>query len=98
MNDDRGVVPSDLLVALVIGGLLAATAAPEFGALRKRSRQAEARANLVAMFRAERAFKAEKNRFSVLVHEIGFAPERGNRYAYFAGAAGFLEGRATAVA
>jgi type IV pilus assembly protein PilA len=98
MNEDRGLAPIELLVALLIVGLLAATAVPRFGALRRRSRQAEARANLIAMFRAERAFKAEKNRFSVLIHEIGFAPERRNRYAYFAGVAGFLEGRAKAVA
>jgi len=98
MNEDKGLAPVELLVAVVILGLLAAIASPSFGALRKRSRQAEARTNLVAMFRAERAFKAEKGRFSALVHEIGFSPERGNRYAYFAGVAGFREARSRRVA
>jgi len=47
-----------------------------------RSRQAEVKSNLKALFTAEKAFFAEKDHYSSNVGEIGFSPERGNRYRY----------------
>ncbi len=47
-----------------------------------RSKQSEAKANLKALFTAEKAFFQEKDRYSTLVGEVGFDPERGNRYRY----------------
>jgi len=42
----------------------------------------ECKANLKAWYTAERAFFYEKERYSTSVAEIGFRPERGNRYLY----------------
>jgi type IV pilus assembly protein PilA len=47
-----------------------------------RSRQSEAKANLKAMFTAEKAFFQEKDRYSTYITVVGFEPERGNRYRY----------------
>lgn len=44
---------------------------------------AEARANLKAAYTAEKAYYQEKDTYSDRVMDIGFWPERGNRYAYF---------------
>ena len=38
------------------------------------------------MFTAEKAFAAEKDKYSTQVGQVGFSPERNNRYAYFANA------------
>jgi len=59
-------------------------ASPEEAERRLRlSKAAEARANLKAAYVAERAYQQEKNTFSPQVYEIGFTPERGNRYSYY---------------
>ncbi|MDP3232046.1 MAG: hypothetical protein Q8N26_04675 [Myxococcales bacterium] len=47
-----------------------------------RSKASEAQSNLKGAFSAERSFFAEKDTFSVVINEIGFSPERGNRYLY----------------
>jgi hypothetical protein len=47
------------------------------------------------MFTAQKAFAAEKDKFSTLIGEIGFSPERNNRYSYFTGPAGTLTKRST---
>ena len=72
----------ELMIVVAIIGVLAAVAIPNFLKFQARAKQAEARVNLKAMFTAEKAFFHEKDRFSTLVGEIGFAPERNNRYAY----------------
>lgn len=53
----------------------------------------EVRANLLAMWTSERLYHVEKQRYSDRVHEIGFNPQRSNRYAYFASGTGPLEER-----
>ena len=58
---------------------------PFFGDILKfqaRTKQSEAKANLKAMYTAEKAFFAEKDRFSTNINEVGFSPERNNRYRY----------------
>jgi type IV pilus assembly protein PilA len=68
---------------VAIIGILAAIAIPNFIKFQARSKQSEAKANMKAMFTAEKAFFQEKDRFSSLTGEVGFAPERNNRYNYF---------------
>jgi type IV pilus assembly protein PilA len=89
----RGFTLIELMVVVAIIGILASIAIPNFNKFQARSKQSEARANLKAVFTAQRAFFQEKDRFSPVVTEIGFSPERGNRYAYRLSAGGPLEDR-----
>jgi len=89
----RGFTLIEVMIAVGIVGILAAIAIPNFAKFQARSKQSEARVNLKAMFTAQKGFVAERDRFSTLVSEIGFAPERNNRYAYFTGQGGTQEDR-----
>jgi type IV pilus assembly protein PilA len=91
----RGFTIIELMIAVAIVGILAAIAVPNFVKFLARSKQSEARVNLKAMFTAQKGFAAERDRYSTLVSEIGFAPERNNRYAYFTGQGGSQQIRAS---
>ena len=78
----KGFTLIELMIVVAIIGILAAIAIPNFIKFQARAKQSEAKANMKAMFTAEKAFFQEKDRFSSLVGEVGFAPERNNRYAY----------------
>ena len=73
----------ELMIVVAIIGILAAIAIPNFIRFQARSKQSEAKANLKALFGAEKAFFQEKDRFASVVLDAGFTPERNNRYAYF---------------
>ena len=70
------------MVVVAIIGILAAIAVPNFIRFQARSKQAEAKTNLKAAFSGQRARYAESERYSTHMGDIGFAPERGNRYSY----------------
>jgi type IV pilus assembly protein PilA len=84
----KGFTLIELMIVVAIIGILAAIAIPNFIKFQARSKQSEAKANLKAMFTAEKAYFQEKDKYSTLVGEVGFAPERNNRYAYYADATG----------
>jgi type IV pilus assembly protein PilA len=79
----KGFTLIELMIVVAIIGILAAIAIPNFIKFQARSKQSEAKANLKAIFTAQKAFFQEKDRFSTLTGEVGFEPERNNRYAYF---------------
>jgi type IV pilus assembly protein PilA len=62
-----------------------------------RSRVAECTSHLKAAFAAEKAFYAEHQRYSMHPVEVGFVPERGNRYLYRFAASGPVEERRSAL-
>ncbi len=94
----RGFTLIELMIVVAIIGILAAIAIPNFIRFQARSKQGEAKSNLKSMFTAERSFYQEKDRYSGQVDEIGFSPERGNRYVYRLGDCTKLENRSAATA
>ena len=78
----KGFTLIELMIVVAIIGVLAAIAIPNFIKFQARSKQSEAKANLKAIFTAQKAFFAENDKYSSEMGRIGFAPERGNRYAY----------------
>lgn len=72
------------MIVVAIVGILAAIAIPNMMKYQARSKQSEARTNLKAYFTVQRNYFAEKDSFSADFSILGFSPERGNRYAYYA--------------
>nr|AFX67104.1 pilin [Myxococcus sp. 003B01] len=79
---NRGFTLIELMIVVAIIGILAAIAIPNFIKFRARSKQSEAKTNLKALYTAQKSFSSEKDRYSNFANEIGFSPERGNRYGY----------------
>ena len=89
------LVMSIVTALLLIGGGSAWYVRSADRAWRPRRSTSEAKSNLKAMVTGARAFFQEKDRYSASLAEIGFEPERGNRYAYFADNTGTMERRTT---
>ncbi|NMO22662.1 prepilin-type N-terminal cleavage/methylation domain-containing protein [Pyxidicoccus fallax] len=90
---NRGFTLIELMIVVAIIGILAAIAIPNFIKFQARSKQSEAKTNLKALYTAQKSFFSEKDRYSEFANEIGFAPERGNRYGYRVSPAGTCEAR-----
>jgi type IV pilus assembly protein PilA len=82
----RGFTLIELMIVVAIIGILAAIAIPNFIKFQARSKQGEAKANLKSLFTAQRSYYQEKDKYLNTINDIGFGPERGNRYAYWNGA------------
>jgi type IV pilus assembly protein PilA len=78
----KGFTLVELMIVVAIIGILAAIAIPNFIRFQARSKQSEAKTNLKAVFTGQKSRFGERDRYADQIGEIGFAPERGNRYAY----------------
>ncbi len=84
-NQKRGFTLIELMIVVAIIGILAAIAIPNFIKFQARSKQGEAKANLKSLFTAQKSYFQEYDKYEDLIGAIGYAPERGNRYAYYNG-------------
>lgn len=73
------------MIVVAIIGILAAVAIPNFIKYQAKTKKAEAKQSLRGLYVAERALFVEKDSYSSGLLEIGFQPERGNRFALMVG-------------
>ncbi|HEY4243166.1 MAG TPA: prepilin-type N-terminal cleavage/methylation domain-containing protein [Kofleriaceae bacterium] len=94
----RGFTLIELMIVVAIIGLLAALAIPGFQRFQARAMQSEVRVNLKSVYKAQKAYFADKQTYDDVFDVIGFEPEMNNRYAYFADSVGDNSGEVRVVA
>jgi type IV pilus assembly protein PilA len=75
LKTNKGFSLIELMIAVVIIGVLAAIAIPNYQKYQRKSRQAEAKATLAAMFTSEKSYIAEYGRMNSKLQAIGYQPE-----------------------
>lgn len=84
-----GIIVGVGLILLMVG-LCLAMVLPSYLTMPKRSKMSEAKSNLKAAYTCEKAYWGEKDVYSETIEQMGFLPERGNRYLYLVSRSGDL--------
>jgi type IV pilus assembly protein PilA len=74
LRNNAGFSLVELMVVVAIIGILAAVAIPNFQRFTAKAKQSEAKANLSALYSAERAFSSEWQTFNSRFTVVGYAP------------------------
>lgn len=75
MKSEKGFSLIELMIVVAIIGILATMAVPNFSRMQARAKQSEAKANLSAIYTAEKAFYAEWSTYYSSMADIGYVPE-----------------------
>ena len=70
------------MIVVAIIGILAAIAIPNFLVYQAKSKQAEAKSNLGAIYSGEITFRAENDTFGATLGTLDWAPAGSTRYSY----------------
>lgn len=80
LKSNKGFSLVELMVVVAIIGILAAIAIPNFQRFSAKSKQSEAKADMSALYSAERAFSAEWQTYYGQFEVVGYAPVGDYRY------------------
>jgi len=85
VRKNKGFTLIELMIVVAIIAILAAIAIPNFLSFVSKTRRAEVKSNLEAIFKAEISYFGENNVFSNSFNEIRWIPVGVARYTYTAG-------------
>jgi type IV pilus assembly protein PilA len=95
----KGFTLLELMVTIAIVGILTALSLPSFLKLQAKAKQTEAKTSLRALYDLQTARFQEFDSYSSLVGQLGFSPDRGNRYSYLlVGSGAVLDSRSGTIA
>lgn len=84
-KDSRGFTLIELMIVVVVIGILAAIAIPNFFKYMAKSRQAEVKTNLKGIFTVEMSYFTENNSFASEFTTLAWLPVGPYRYTTWAG-------------